>query len=348
MQEDVQEDMRLVSWQQITAILIANPASGGYAQHANHIADAVSFLRNQGWRAELRLTQLVGDARKFARQAVEQHVNIVVAVGGDGTINEVIQELAGSETALGVLPCGTVNVWAREVGIPLDSVGACNVLVNGQIRCIDLGQMNDRYFLLMAGIGWDAEVTHGVEKKPIKRLGVLGYLLIGTWMGIGYRPFRVLLELERRVIKLSALQIIIGNTQLYGGALKYTWQAKCDDGLLDICVVRKQNVLGRFAVLVDFLLHREQRHQWVRYETGSRVKIYTRRPVAIQLDGDPFGYTTREAPTIVTVARNILKVVVPGQTSAEIFSVPLRSLLQRAMDNGIHHKYGQADDSECN
>jgi diacylglycerol kinase (ATP) len=327
MQEDVQENMRVVSRQQITAILIANPTSGSYVQHANHIADAVTFLNNQGWQAELRLTQQAGDARTFAREAVEQHVDIVVAVGGDGTINEVIQELAGSETALGVLPSGTVNVWAREVGIPLDNIGARNVLVNGQIRRIDLGQINDRYFLLMTGIGFDGEVTHEVEKKPIKRLGVLGYLLIGTWMGIGYRPFRVLLELEGRVIKLNALQIIVGNTQLYGGALKYTWLAKCDDGQLDICVVRKQNVLGRFAVLVDFLLHREQRRQWIRYETGSVVKIYTRRPVAIQLDGDPFGYTTREAPTIVTVAHNTLKVIVPDQTSAEIFSSSLNPRL---------------------
>lgn len=322
MQEDIQEYMKMVSGQQITAILIANPTSGSYVQHANHIADAVAFLRHQGWQVELRLTQQSGDARKFACEAVEQHVDIVVAVGGDGTINEVIQELAGSATALGVLPCGTVNVWAREIGIPLDNVGACNVLLNGQVRHIDLGQVNDRYFLLMAGIGFDGEVTHEVEKKPIKRLGVLGYLLIGTWMSIGYRPFRVLLELAGRIIKLNALQIIVGNTRLYAGALKYTWRAKCDDGQLDICVIRKQNVLGRFAVLVDFLLHREQRCQWVRYETGSVVKIYTRRPVAIQLDGDPFGYTTREAPTIVTVARSALKVIVPDQTSAEIFSVP--------------------------
>ncbi|HEY4036048.1 MAG TPA: diacylglycerol kinase family protein [Ktedonobacteraceae bacterium] len=320
MQEDVQKNMKMVNRQHITAILIANPTSGSYVQNANHIADCVSYLRNHGWQAELRLTQQTGDARKFAREAVEQHVDVVVAVGGDGTINEVIQELAGSETALGVLPCGTVNVWAREVGIPLDNAGARDILVNGQIRRIDLGQINDRYFLLMLGIGFDGEVTHEVEKKPIKRLGVLGYWVIGTWMGIGYRPFRVLLELAGRVIKLNALQIIIGNTQLYGGALKYTWLAKCDDGQLDICVVRKQNVVGRFALLLDFLLHREQRRQWVRYETGSVVKIYTKRPVAIQLDGDPFGHTTRDAPTIVTVVPGTLKVVVPDQTSAEIFS----------------------------
>lgn len=318
----MQEDTAMVNRQHVTAILIANPTSGSYVHHAQYIADAVSYLRNHGWQVELRLTQQAGDARKFAREAVEHHANVVVAVGGDGTINEVIQELAGSETALGVLPSGTINIWAREVGIPLDNIGARAVLVNGQIRRVDLGQINDRYFLLMVGIGIDGEVTHEVEKKPIKRLGVLGYSVIALWTGIGYRPFRVLLELAGRVIKLNALQIIIGNTQLYAGTMKYTWQAKCDDGQLDICIIRKQNSFARLALVLDFLLHREQRGQWVHYETGSVVKIYTRRPVAIQLDGDPFGYTTRESPTIVKVVRGALKVVVPRQTSAEIFSAP--------------------------
>jgi diacylglycerol kinase (ATP) len=310
----------MASRQQITAILIANPTSGSYSQHTNRVADAVSFLRDQGWEAELMLTQQAGDARTFARQAIERHMHVVVVVGGDGTINEVIQELAGSETALGVLPSGTVNVWAREVGIPLDIIGARNVLVNGQVRRIDLGRINDSYFLLMAGFGFDAEVTHEVEKKPIKRLGVLSYLLIGTWMGIGYHPFRVSLELEGRVIRLSTLQIIVGNTQLYGGALKYTWLAKCDDGQLDICIIRKHTIAGRFAMMTDFLLHREQRRQWVRYETGSTMKIYTKQSVAIQLDGDPFGHTTRDIPTVVTVAPHALKVIVPDPTLAEIFS----------------------------
>jgi diacylglycerol kinase (ATP) len=260
----------------------------------------------------------------LAREAVAQQVDIVIAVGGDGTINEIIQELAGSETALGVLPSGTVNVWAREIGIPLDNAGAREVLLHGQIRKIDLGQIEDHYFLLMVGIGFDGEVTHTVERKPLKRLGVVGYLLAAAWMGFGYRSFRLLLELDNRVIKMNALQVIIGNTQLYAGALKYTWQAKCDDGLLDICVIRKQNFFGRIGVIFDFLLHRQTRRQWIRYETGQVIKIYTREPIAIQLDGEPFGHTTRgNLPTILRVATHALKVVVPRNTPASIFSQPI-------------------------
>src|SRR5204862_2762992 len=140
---------------------------------ARQINETMRFLRDYGWNVELRLTQGAGDARRLAREAVEQHIDVVIAAGGDGTINEVIQELAGSETALGVLPFGTVNVWARETNIPLDNTSACAVLLHGETRRIDLGKVNDRYFLLMVGIGLDAVIAQAVEKKPIKRLGVL-------------------------------------------------------------------------------------------------------------------------------------------------------------------------------
>jgi diacylglycerol kinase (ATP) len=306
-----------------TAVLIANPTSGSYIHHATQITESVSFLRQHGWQARLQLTHEAGDARRLAHEAVAQQIDVVIAVGGDGTINEIIQELAGSETALGVLPSGTVNVWAREVGIPLDNAGAREVLLHGQIRKIDLGQIENHYFLLMVGIGFDGEVTHTMERKPLKRFGIVGYLLVAAWMGIGYRSFRVLLELNSRVIKMNALQVIIGNTQLYAGALKYTWRARCDDGLLDVCVVRKQNWFGRLGVVFDFLLHREKRRQWVRYETGQVIKIHTREPIAIQLDGEPFGHTTHGAPpTTLRIAASTLKVLVPHNTTSSIFSQP--------------------------
>lgn len=305
-----------------TAILISNPTSGSYSFHSRQIEQICSTLQKQGWHAELKLTHASGDARRLAREAVEQHIDVVIAVGGDGTINEIIQELAGSETALGVLPSGTINVWAREVGIPLDLNGACNVLLHGQTRHIDLGKINEHYFLLMVGIGIDGEVTLAVEKKPVKRLGVFGYLLIAAWWGARYPAFRTVLDLGHRTMKVNAIQIIVGNTQLYGGALKYTWQAKCDDGLLDICIIRKQNPLKRWAVIIDFLLRRHQRKQWVRYETSESIKLYTRQPVAIQVDGDPMGHTySGDRPTFLHVVPQALKVIVPQNLPKDLFTL---------------------------
>ena len=137
------------------AVIIANPTSGNgsFPHQTRRFDETLAFLRDHGWNVELWYTQSAGDGERLARKAVKQQVNLVIAAGGDGTINEIIQELAGSETALGVLPNGTVNVWARELGIPLEDTGARSILVNGQTRRIDLGRVNDRYFLLMVGVG---------------------------------------------------------------------------------------------------------------------------------------------------------------------------------------------------
>lgn len=304
-----------------SAVVIANPTAGSYEQSGGQMQEALAFLRAHGWHVELQLTQAAGDASRLAREAVANKRDVVIAVGGDGTINEIIQELANSETALGVLPSGTVNVWAREIGVPMENAGALLALTTGVTRRVDLGRVGDRYFLLMAGIGFDGEVTRAVEQKPVKRLGVLGYLLIGTWLGLGYSGFRTSLQIDGRIIRANALQVIIGNTQLYGGAIKYTWQAKCDDGLLDVCIVYKQNLWGRVALFLDFLLRREQRHQWIRYERGKSIRVRTRFPAAIQIDGDPVGNTSSGfPPTIFTIAPDALKVIVPQQAPQALFS----------------------------
>ncbi|MBV9690611.1 MAG: diacylglycerol kinase family lipid kinase [Ktedonobacteraceae bacterium] len=305
-----------------TAIIIANPMAGSYIQQRHQIEETLSYLRDHNWQVELKLTEQAGDAPRLTREAVERNVEAVIAVGGDGTINEIIQELAGTETALGVLPSGTINGWARETGIPLDNVGAREVLLRGRTRRIDLGRLNDRYFLLMAGVGVDAEVTRAIEHKPLKRFGVLSYLLVGTWLGLGYPSFQVIVRVGKRTIRTRAVEIIIGNTQLYGGAVKFTWRAKCDDGLLDICVVRTQNAFGRIAVSLDFLLRKPERHQWVRYEKCNMVRLHTNKPIAIQLDGEPAGYTAKRGfpPTTFTVVPGILKVIVPQKTAEDLFS----------------------------
>jgi diacylglycerol kinase (ATP) len=305
-----------------TAIVIANPTAGSYTNRVQQINEALDYLREHGWNVELKLTEGQGDARKLTREAVAQGLDVVVAVGGDGTINEIIQELAGSETALGVLPGGTVNVWARETGISLEIAQSRKVLVEGQTRRIDLGKVNDRYFLLMATIGFDAEVTRTVEQKPIKRFGVVGYILMGTWLGLGYPNFQAFLQIGKRVQRVRALQIVMGNTQLYAGAVKFTWRAKCDDGLLDVCIVHSQNILGRINVLVDFLFRRKQRRDQLSYESVREVKLHSNLPVAIQVDGDPYGHTARKGfpPTIFTIIPGALKVIVPREISSKLFS----------------------------
>jgi YegS/Rv2252/BmrU family lipid kinase len=297
------------------AVIIANPTSGSYIFNRRHLEETMSFLRSYSWHVVLKLTQAAGDARLFAREAVAEKVDVVIAAGGDGTINEIIQELVGSETALGVLPIGTANVWAREMGIPLDIAGATEILAYGSTRPIDVGSVNGRYFLLMVGIGFDGEVTRAVEKNKLKRLGIVGYVLASFWLSFGYDSFYVHMIVGEQEVKTRALQIVIGNTQLYGGAVKFTWQAQCDDGLLDVCLVRKRNKFRRIFVLLDFWLRPEQRSHWVSYNKSATVEVRTRKPVAMQIDGDAIGNT----PATFAIAPRALKVIVPRKAPKGLF-----------------------------
>ncbi|HEY0754379.1 MAG TPA: diacylglycerol kinase family protein [Ktedonobacteraceae bacterium] len=297
------------------AVIITNPTSGSYARFAHDLEETVKFLQQAEWQVELKLTQAAGDGSRLAREAVEQKADIVIAAGGDGTINEIIQELAGSETALGVLPIGTVNVWAREMVIPLESAGARDVLLHGVTRQIDLGRINDRYFLLMVGVGFDGEVAQSVEKNHSKRFGVLGYVFTMLGMSIRFRGFRVVLTIDGQEMRTRAFQIVIGNTQLYGGAVTFTWQAKCDDGLLDVCIVRTGSRWRFMLMLRDLILQRKRNRELITYKTCTSLEIRSRRPIALQIDGDAAGQT----PASIQIVPGALKVIVPQQGPGGIF-----------------------------
>ena len=168
--------------------LIVNPTSGPW-DFRRELPAVLSHLENHGWRTTKHPTERPDEATRLAREAVDQGLDAVFVVGGDGTINEVINGLAGSEVALGVLPGGTGNVWAKEMGLPTRSprhllplVDSVRALVPGARRRIDLGRANGRYFLQWTGLGLDAEVTYAMEPRTRRqrRLGALAYIVAGV------------------------------------------------------------------------------------------------------------------------------------------------------------------------
>jgi diacylglycerol kinase (ATP) len=127
--------------------------------------------------------------------------------------------------------------------------------------------------LLMVGIGLDGKVTRKVEKRLLKRLGVIGYLLAILWYGLTYRGFLASVISGERAEQIPALQIVIGNTQLYAGAIKFTWRARGDDGLLDVCILKKQSMLGHLIMAIEFFLRRKERTKWISYQRGEAIEI---------------------------------------------------------------------------
>lgn len=303
--------------------IIANPHSGTLQRPGvlDELDEALRCLNDAGMPAELRFTERPGHATELAAEAVRMGMEVVVAAGGDGTVNDVTQALAGHTTALGVLPLGTVNVWAREVGIPLHAVDACEVLVRGERRRVDLGRAGSRYFLLMAGIGFDAEVAKRVEQGSwLKRLGLklLDYLATAARLGLTSKPARVWVRRNGKRRSLNALMIIIGNTRLYGGTLTFATRAVADDGLLDVVIVGGEGLLHRGLVLLRALLRRPSLGPSVRYERMRALRLESDRPLPVQVDGEVVGML----PMTFSVAPLALTVVVPRDAPEHLFQRP--------------------------
>lgn len=317
--------------------LIVNPASGGVHGEADLalLRQTALWLGEHGMPAEVCPTVKAGDATRLASEAVRDHMDLVVAVGGDGTVNEIIQALAGHDTALGVLPMGTVNVWAREMGISMSFAEAREVLLRGTRRRVDLGRAGSRYFLLMAGVGFDAEVARRVDRGSLKRVGLklLHYITMAGVLSVTQPPTRVRMRFNGKRRSYNALMILIGNTRLYGGALSFTNRAVADDGLLDLVVVENGGLFYRLGVLGRALLRRASLGPRVRYAQARTIRIDAEEPLPVQVDGEVIG----TLPMTFSVAPGTLTVVVPPGVQPQLFRreplprhTALRDVLGRA------------------
>lgn len=310
------------------ARIIANLHSGGGHTQSDlrQLLQAKKKLQQRGWRIEICQTDGPGSGHRLASQAVAAGVDMVISAGGDGTLNEVIQGLAGTDVALGVLPMGTMNVWAREVGIPLHLSGALEALLDGERRRMDLGEVNGHYFLLFAGIGADAKITNMIEHRFLKRLGLFSYIIAGAVVGVGPLDFHLRLRVDGRSFRTRASLIIVGNTRLYGGLMTFTNQAFGDDGLLDMCIVRRQSLLGRLRVILNAFRKRYPLGARVTYEHFKTMTIDSPIPVPIEVDGEPVGML----PAVFRVAPQMLTVVVPRNTSTDVFKKTLAAASSEA------------------
>lgn len=290
-------------------VIVFNPTAGQSGQREHDLHLATDIWRQHNWAVELRPTSGPGDATHLARAAANDGYDIVVAAGGDGTINEVVNGLAGSKTALAPMPLGTVNVWARELGLPLQPQAAAEALLSWSVRPIDLGLAGDRYFLLMAGVGFDAAVTAGVHPEAKRRLGMLAYIVSGIDHVIRIRGTRTQLVLDGKRLKGRVLLVVIGNSQLYGGFVKITHRATIDDGLLDVCVIKGNGLASVFPHLLAIFRRRYSDDPEIEYYRARTVEITASPALPVQVDGDTIGST----PMTIGVVPGALHALMPSR-----------------------------------
>lgn len=317
--EDNRETLEYTPPVAARARIIVNPASGSASDATlRELRETARWLTARGLPSELRLTRQPRHATELAREATAAGLEMVIAAGGDGTVNDVVQALAGHTTALGVLPLGTVNVWAREMGIGLTLSEARETLLRGVRRQVDLGRAGQRYFLMMAGIGFDAEVTRRVERGPLKRIGLklLDYIAAVVALSVTAESSDLRIQIGERQRRERALMIIIGNTRLYGGAMTFAQKAVADDGALDVVVIGSGGLAHRLGVLGRAFLRRPSAGPRVRYLRAQAIRVESRRAEPVQVDGEVIG----NLPMTFTIAPHALRVILPANAPSELFS----------------------------
>lgn len=277
---------------------------------------ALHFLMANAQEFVLYATRDIEDARALTADFVEKGEPVVLAAGGDGTLNAVIQELAGSETALGVLPAGTMNVFAREMGIPVPNVQTSNlskaleIIDAGHVRDVDLFVANGQPFVQMAGVGFDAQVIEDTTVESKNLLGPLAYLMSAVKL-LGDTPpkMRVVCADGR---EYEGVAVLVGNGELYGGQVKLFSKACNEDEMLDILIFKESGYkmvldsLKGMAGVIDLV------SSTVEYVQADEFTVFSDRDVPVEVDGE---YAGRFEQVEFKPAERKLKVLAPEHES---------------------------------
>ncbi|MBT2763389.1 MULTISPECIES: diacylglycerol kinase [unclassified Paenibacillus] len=270
------------------ARLIYNPTSGR-EEMKRRLADILNRLDSAGIETSCHATTGEGDATREAADAVERGYDLVIAAGGDGTLNEVINGMAGRDNLppLGIFPMGTTNDFARALGISKNWEEYCDLVIRGETRPIDVGKANDRYFINIAGGGTLTELTYEVPSKLKTMIGQLAYYLKGIEKMVSLAPQELIINASGHpAIHDEFMVFLIANSNSVGGFDKIAPGASIDDGLFDVIALRKCN-LAEFVRVATMALRGEHINdkRVVHFRTDY-MEVVSPGPVQLNLDGE--------------------------------------------------------------
>jgi YegS/Rv2252/BmrU family lipid kinase len=305
------------------ALIIYNPNARN-APKTERLKSAADLYRIHGWQIDLAPTEAPGHATLLAREAANAGTPVVVSCGGDGTLNEVINGIANTPTHVSLIRGGTGNVFAKEIAIGRTPEKALRVLLEGEEGRFDLGKANDRYFLLMCGIGFDAQVVRVVPKRSKRLLGTTSYVIWGVAEAARYRSKHVSIRLgEEPAQDIDLYWLLLGNTRSYGGVLNITHEAIADDGLLDAYLFAGSMPLAAAARVA---VQKQDAAPGFSFQRVKKLEIST-PGIPVQADGEYFG----ETPMTFTVEEKALTILMPPGQGRQLLSPPTLSLRAREL-----------------
>ena len=281
------------------------------------------FIMDHAGRFAIYASNSAEEAEELAAAIAAAGEPVVIAAGGDGTLNAVVKGLAGKKTALGILPTGTMNVFARELGLPVDQLKlAFEVIDKGNQVDVDLFTMNEAPFVQMAGVGFDAQVIEETKWEAKKALGPLAYL-ISAMKVLGDKPPKMTVHFDEGHVE-EGVAVLVGNGSLYGGQVRLFGKANNADDLLDVLVFKESG----YKVVADSLagLARggfDEKMGTVAYHQSSGLRVECDREIPVEVDGELWGKTQ------VATFKNIpekLRVLAPRDAGMPKWEEMLRAL----------------------
>ncbi|RZK60355.1 MAG: diacylglycerol kinase family lipid kinase [Pedobacter sp.] len=269
----------------INILFIINPISGGKKkQQIPSIIDR--YLDKEKFNPNFSFTEYIGHAAELAEEAGNKSFDVIIAVGGDGTINEIAPKVIQTGKILGIIPFGSGNGLARFLKIPMNTIKAIELINNLNVKLIDTAVLNDKPFFNMAGMGFDAHISSVFANN--KSRGLKGYVEMGLKEMTSYQSQTYHIEIDGVIYKRKAYVVSIANSSQYGNNVHISPKSSLTDGLLDICIV-KPFPLYKIVVLAYHMLRATtDQSEMVEIIRGKQIKITREKEDSIHLDGEPF------------------------------------------------------------
>jgi len=283
-------------------IVILNPTAGS----PEHVRSWQERAKSLAGDCPIRVTSHSGEAEALARRAVEEGFARIVAAGGDGTVSQVANGLAGSNAILGVLPMGSVNVFAMELGLPLHNLQRCwDIIEDTNLRLVDMPSANEKYFVQLAGVGLDAQVVKETSLAFKRSFGPLSYLISAAQIA-ARQPPKLFIESEHTSVEEGSF-VLVGNGRLYGGPFPFFKQAVIDDGLFDVVVFKRLGYLEIMRYLQDVVFSADIKVPEIEYFQTRQLRITSEQDVPLELDGELAG----NCPVDFRIRKRALRVLAP-------------------------------------
>lgn len=291
----------------LSIVLISNPVAKKASDRK--IAAASYYLQSKGCSVEVLFTEQKGDAERLAKEAANRLPSLIIAAGGDGTINEVINGITGTNIPIAILPLGTTNVLAKELGIPKAVEAAMKIAISRTPRSISLGKITHkhlsslitRYFCLMAGIGFDGESVFRINEVVKKMSGKGAYILSGMETLSRFDPEELTFSIDGKTC--AGYSAIVGNASKYGGDFRVTPDARLTDPFLYVCLFKGKKRIDLIRYVLGIMTGRHLRFQDIEYIKAESIDI--KGKAHIQIDGDYLGMT----PAKIEIVCNALRLI---------------------------------------